>query len=176
MTKPVAARLRPTCVSGAEAVKSQGEIKVDGEVAVVVGGDDVVVSGDEAAEAQESRVPRVAKRPYTPTKAEVEEHLPLHIEYRSWCEDCVAGKGISHQHRMNVESEEEKLGITISMDYCFFSAEDKASGLRPILAVYDNSKRFIWAMAVESKGPSKAVVEWVVGKLNRYGIEEYLSH
>ena len=123
---------------------------------------------DESAADQEAREPRVARRPYTPTKAEVEAHEPLHVEYRSWCESCVAGKGISHQHKMD-PGEEEKLGVTISLDYCFFSAEDKQSGLRPILLMYDNVKRFIWTLAVEAKGPSKPVVEWAVGKLNRYG-------
>ena len=41
----------------------------------------------------ETRKPPVARRPYTPTAAEVEAHLPLHLKYRSWCPHCVAGKG-----------------------------------------------------------------------------------
>ena len=34
---------------------------------------------------QHIRQPRVGRRPMSPTKAEVEEHLPLHLNYRSWC-------------------------------------------------------------------------------------------
>ena len=44
---------------------------------------------------EESRKPQIAKRPITPSRAEVESHLPLHLEYRSWCPHCVAGKGTS---------------------------------------------------------------------------------
>ena len=50
-------------------------------------------------ESSETRKPQVARRPYTPTKAELESHLPLHLEYRSWCPHCRAGRGISMQHR-----------------------------------------------------------------------------
>ena len=54
---------------------------------------------DEEPESSEIRKPQVAKRPYTPTRAELEAHLPLHLEYRSWCPHCRAGRGISMQHR-----------------------------------------------------------------------------
>ena len=48
---------------------------------------------------EETRRPQIARRPNAPTKADIEEHLPLHLENRSWCPHCVAGKGISNQHR-----------------------------------------------------------------------------
>ena len=67
-------------------------------------------------ESEESRKPRVARRPNTPTRAEVEEHLPLHIEYRSWCPHCVAGRGVSDQHRTNTGEKSEDLGATVSLD------------------------------------------------------------
>ena len=65
-------------------------------------------------EEDETRKPQIARRPYTPTAAEVEAHLPLHLEYRSWCPHCVAGKGISMQHRQHV-GERVELGITLSL-------------------------------------------------------------
>ena len=34
---------------------------------------------------EEMRKPKVGRRPVLPTKAEVEEHFPLHLQYRSWC-------------------------------------------------------------------------------------------
>ena len=40
------------------------------------------------------RKPRVIKRPNAPTKQEVEDHLPLHLPYRSWCPDCVATRSV----------------------------------------------------------------------------------
>ena len=36
----------------------------------------------------EARVPRAFKRPDAPTKQELEEHLPTHLPYRSWCPHC----------------------------------------------------------------------------------------
>ena len=50
-------------------------------------------------ETEESRRPRIAKRPQMLTKAEYDSHMTLHADYRDWCPDCVAGRGISHQHR-----------------------------------------------------------------------------
>ena len=45
------------------------------------------VNGDhDLAEAHaEVRPSRVARRPSLPTKGEIEEHHPLHLNYRSWC-------------------------------------------------------------------------------------------
>ena len=42
--------------------------------------------GEKQQEEEEIRKPRVGVRPQQPTKAEVEEHYPLHLNYRSWCE------------------------------------------------------------------------------------------
>ena len=160
--------LRPTLSSGAGASGGQGQE----EECVVEEGEDKEIDEDsvevpgvpEAIE--EARAPRIARRPNTPTKAEVEEHMPLHIHYRSWCPHCVAGKGIPHQHRTGRETDEEQIGVTIRLDYCFFSLEDEEEDkdLKPILVVYDHSKRAIWAMAVEEKGPDRAAVEWIVEK------------
>ena len=51
-------------------------------------------SGDKVVptEEEESRTPVMPARPYSPTKAEIKEHYPLHLHYRSWCPDCVRGK------------------------------------------------------------------------------------
>ena len=40
---------------------------------------------------EEMRRPRVGRRSMLPTKAEINEHLPLHPNYRSWCKHCRAG-------------------------------------------------------------------------------------
>ena len=54
----------------------------------------------------EVRKHKTARRPLLPTKAEIEEHDPLHFNYRSWCGHCVAGKARSNQH---VQSQEERV-------------------------------------------------------------------
>ena len=70
----------------------------------------------EADEEDENREPRKMNRPHAPTKAELDEHLPLHLTYREWCPHCVAGKGISTRH---MSSGGEKTEVTWNMDYCF---------------------------------------------------------
>ena len=77
-------------------------IAVEGEQ-----GNRVEPEGDseEMAEVEEAtaRDPKVARRPAAPTKAMVLAHEVHHADYREWCEHCVAGKGISHQHLKDQE-------------------------------------------------------------------------
>ena len=111
--------------------------------------------------------PRVATRPYTPTKAEVEAHEVTHLPYRSWCAHCVAGKGISSPH-VHGDVETERIGITISLDYCF-SGDEAKEGTPPVLVVWDDGHRAMWALPVETKGAVPWVVAWIVGKLEEAG-------
>ena len=128
-----------------------------------------VVSQSACAEGEESRKPNVARRPHTPTKQEVEDHLPLHLEYRSWCPHCVAGKGISDQHRRDMHGDGEDLGITISLDYCFMTADEAEEDMRAILVCYDHSKSGFWVLPVEHKGAQEEVVKWVTDKVEESG-------
>ena len=88
--------------------------------------DDAVVGPPVLAEEDrpdyEVRKHKTARRPLLPTKAEIDDHYPLHLTYRSWCKHCVAGKARSNQH---VQSNEEqiRLGVTLNADYAFMSGE-----------------------------------------------------
>ena len=124
---------------------------------------------EEDEEEEETRKPIVGRVPKTPTKKELEEHLPLHIEYRDWCPHCVAGKATSRQHRTIRDEGDEKMGITISLDYCFMTPEEQEDDMRPILAAHDNSNGAIWAVAVDKKGVSVMAVRWLTGKLEEAG-------
>ena len=53
-----------------------------------------------------------------PTKAEMEEHYPLHLHDRSWCLRCGAGKARLAPHLCE-PSDREKIGITVQSDYAF---------------------------------------------------------
>ena len=76
---------------------------------------EVVESDDEIeVEDEESRAHKRAVRPHTPTKAELEEHLPLHINYRDWREDCVRARALAAQHRTSTD--EALDGVTWNMD------------------------------------------------------------
>ena len=89
-------------------------------------------------EENRARIPRVARRPASPTQADLDEHLPLHLEYREWCEHCVAGKGMAAQHRQHV-GDKELLGHTVDVDYAFMSPETEDDDMCPVLAAYDGT-------------------------------------
>ena len=40
----------------------------------------------------EAQVRKTGARPHAPTKAEMAEHYPLHLNYLSWCAGCLHGK------------------------------------------------------------------------------------
>ena len=112
----------------------------------------------------EARAPRIANRPYVPTKAEIAAHFPLHAEYRPWCKCCVHGKGISRQHAAG-DNTEEVLGVTISIDYCFMVPEESEEEMDAILIAYDSHKMRLWAMTADAKGPTPQAVGWLSGKI-----------
>lgn len=55
----------------------------------------------------DTRQPRPAARPVGPTEAQIDEHYPSHLDYRSWCPDCVWGKGHSKHHRASTDGVKE---------------------------------------------------------------------
>ncbi len=71
---------------------------------------------------------------------EYDAHMTLHADYRDWCPDCVAGRGISHQHRA---SRNERTGREFSLDYAFMTAEDVGEDMCPVLVGDELSLRHI---------------------------------
>ena len=116
-----------------------------------------------------TRTPRVPRRPLAPTKAQLEEHMPLHVDYRCWCPHCVAGRGISHQHSSDTSGDAEKLGTTVSVDYCFWVPEEVEDDTCPVLVACDDTSKAIWAIAVEEKGADHTAVTCMADKLEHYG-------
>ena len=138
---------------------------VDGqEIEDIENGDDRKV--ESRAEVDELRKPNPAARPYTPTKAEVYEHEVTHLPYRTWCKHCVRGRGVSTPHRKGCK--EEKIGITISIDYCFMTGEEDPD-LPGVLIMWDDNHECLWALPVESKGVVDWVLKYIVDKLDDIG-------
>ena len=65
---------------------------------------------------EEIQQPRIGRRPTAPTKAEVEDHLPRHLNYRSWCEDCRTDRGRQAPHIIEPH-DRDKFGITFSAGF-----------------------------------------------------------
>ena len=96
---------------------------------------------------EEMRKPKVGCRPVLPTKAEVEEHFPLHLQYGLWCRHCRAVKGRFAPHLVE-PPDREKLGVTLSADYAFMNSDEIEEDMRPSLIMYDDSKGAFWAAGV----------------------------
>ena len=74
-------------------------------------------------EEEDIRKPRVGMRPQQPTKAEIDEQYPLHLNYRSWCVHCRAGKARLAPH-VREPADRERLGVTVSCDYASMTSEE----------------------------------------------------
>ena len=105
------------------------------------------VANGEGVDDEEVRAPRKALQPYIPSKAEVDDHDPLHLTYRSWCEQSIFGRGLNTQHRSTGEPVED---VTWNTDDCFVggrlddnmldneSNDDKKISKPAILVTYDD--------------------------------------
>ena len=148
-------------VDAAPPVEAAGPVlQGEGEQADVRGG----VGEDEI------RRPKIGRRPVLPTKAEVDEHFPLHLQYRSWCKHCRAGKGRLAPHQVEAH-DREKLGVTFSADYAFMTPEELDEEMQPSLIMYDDHKGAFWATSVRAKGVNEAVVRYVKEILDQSGYE-----
>ena len=54
-----------------------------------------------------TRQPRAGRQPVLPTKVEIEDHYPLHLNYRDRCERCVSGKPDWHSTTWSQPSERD---------------------------------------------------------------------
>ena len=110
-----------------------------------------------AVEEEETRRPRICRRPLASTKAIVEEHNRTHAEYRDWCPDCRAGRSMGLHHRRG-DPEEENLGANIYVDYAFRLKEEPEDDLILVPVACENVKESIGTLNVEEKGISNASV------------------
>ena len=108
---------------------------------------------DPHEEVQEVGSKRLAiKVPIQPTDEERREHEISHIPYRSWCGDCVRGKGLTSAHRRHSQGEEEKeqRRPLIALDY-FYLGQDEEQSL-PILAMVEEKTGRTYAICMPEKG------------------------
>ena len=99
------------------------------------------------------RRPKLAARPYTPTRAEVFEHEVTCVPYRSWCKRFAHRRGVSSPHVR--PDKKEKIGITIRMGFCFMNGEeDEVWSLPGVLLIWGWQPRMLVGIAGGEKGPS----------------------
>ena len=112
------------------------------------------------------------RSPSDPTAAEVEEHEATgHVQYRTWCKHCVAGRGNGQQHRTREEELRAQDGLpVIASDYTFMSQSGAEDGrAKPILVVKDSRTSSVAATFVDAKGPTPYAVKYFTNFLKSLG-------
>ena len=121
---------------------------------------------------EEIERPVQVRSPSDPTAAEVEEHEATgHVQYRTWCKHCVAGRGIGQQHRTREEELRAQDGLpVIASDYTFMSQSGAEDGrAKPILVVKDSRTSSVAATFVDAKGPTPYAVKYFTNFLKSLG-------
>ncbi|CAK9105213.1 unnamed protein product [Durusdinium trenchii] len=119
---------------------------------------DVVASHarDLEDEVQEATSKRLALRvPIGPTEEEKREHMISHIPYRSWCADCIRGKGLAGAHRkqrLGQDAKEQRRPL-IALDF------EKEQSL-PICPWWKNRPD-----ATKGESQSNGLIESYIGKI-----------
>ena len=139
---------------------------------------------------EEARRPTRAQTPYIPTTREREDHfLTGHAVFRSWCPECVCGRGRNLGHRSRAKDESLELPV-LSWDYCYLgskalgadSGEEEqaaeAQGQNPVLVMTDSRSKGIWALmhhrkGVQFEGEAKTIGYWL-GVLDRLGYKRVI--
>ena len=82
----------------------------------------VIADGDSGTDMQ---MPVMIRAPYEPTTQERSEHEATgHAVYRSWCDACLARKGIGQAHRSAAKDEQETAVAEFISDYGFMGQDD----------------------------------------------------
>lgn len=117
----------------------------------------------EEVEVEEMARPVQVRAPTDPTPAEVEEHESTgHVQYRTWCRHCVAGRGVGQQHRTREEEARSQDGLpTIACDYTYMTANgEEDERAKPILVIKDSKTWSVAATFVDQKGPTTYAVKY----------------
>ena len=98
--------------------------------------------------------PHILSAPYEPSRQQRIEHDLTHCPFKSWCPDCVAGKGVSHGHRTMVSKEESSIPL-IGIDYAFLSKTDVSgdyTGEITTMVAKDQRSKCVFPVPVPAKG------------------------
>ena len=115
------------------------------------------VSDEEGEEATRALKKMRRKHP-APSAGEREEHVRTHLPFRTWCEQCMAGRGVATGHKQRGREDVDDVVPTIGFDYCFLRNAPGEPSVSVIVSK-DRATRSISAHAVPHKG---AGVDWAV--------------
>ena len=117
---------------------------------------------DGGAEQEKARLPH---KVVTPTQKEIDEHeASSHATYRSWCQDCVAGKGQANPH---LASEEDPETPEAHFDYGYMGSRDTECA--PMIIGRETKMKNYCATMLLSKGANTYGVSYLVGWIRGLG-------
>ena len=131
-----------------------------------------VEADEEEEEVEEALVAKPLRSPTAPTAAERAAHAPHHLPYRSWCDECVAGRRDNPAHRA-VEYKENSV-YEVMMDYCFVRREDETEDIT-ILVLKESQNRAIQAWVVPNRSTlleEGAAAERAAEGVRRFGVRD----
>ena len=178
-SKPRDKPIRPMRTEEDDQVNSGNAVDVE-EVEEVIDGegrDEALPEPEEKSDSEdrgdEGQVPKQLTNTRGPTRREREEHELTHIPYRSWCAQCVHGRGRNTAHKKMQEEERQEEMDRVSKIYIDFywngsksdadpdkEEEDSES---PAIVMYDGRTKAIasWLLEGKSVGPGEPS-EWII--------------
>lgn len=108
---------------------------------------------------EEVKPQRAKRRSCQLRKQYIADHFPLHLQYRSWCKHCVAGKAVLDQHVVQLV-DRERARVSWSADYAFMP-EEAEEGMQPCLICLDGDKNVFWALAVDANSATEETARWM---------------
>ena len=127
---------------------------------------------EEEEEVEEALVAKLLRSPTVPTAAERAAHAPHHLPYRTWCDECVAGRRDNPAHRA-VEYKENSV-YEVLTDYCFVWREDETE-VTTILVLKERQSRAIQAWVVPNRSTlleEGAAAERAAEGVRRFGLRD----
>ena len=81
------------------------------------------IGDDDEEELADRQVPRLRKL-YKPTRTEIEEHMVMHMPFRSWCPHCVRGRAQTGLHQLRTCDRPEDSVPVVAVDYMYMASGD----------------------------------------------------
>ena len=120
-------------------------------------------------DAVEFQKPKMPSAVYSPSKAEMEEHIMTACAtYRSWCPHCVASQSKGNPHKVSGEASEIP---TLAFDYGYMSKE---KGAIPMIVGRDSKSGSHAAMFLSQKGRDAYAVSYLVAWVKGLGYRKVI--
>lgn len=127
----------------------------------------MVIEMAEDGQAGERNVMRMMD-PVKPSAQEVRDHEMTHLPFRSWCRECVHGRGVEAPHRARIG---ERGGLAhIHVDFMFMGPADVGGETVPVLVMREESTRMTLASAIPRKTTGEFVLKRALAFLGEIGL------